>query len=176
MIAIATNALSSRDRVSYGAGDRASAIKARARRRREDALREATPRWVGRSRKEERNDDLLRFVGYRRNIHRHRRAGFGRAIATLQGEHGARRPGQGRSRGPQASAAATGGPATQGSRRIYADGGWRDAVVFAEGAIRPGFAFDGPAVVEFDDTTLIVGAGQRGEVDAHPNVTIIPKD
>jgi hypothetical protein len=31
--------------------------------------------------------------------------------------------------------------------------------VFAEGAIRPGFAFDGPAVVEFDDTTLIVGAG-----------------
>jgi N-methylhydantoinase A/oxoprolinase/acetone carboxylase beta subunit len=77
---------------------------------------------------------------------------------------------------PTASAAATGGPATQGSRRIYANGGWRDAVVFAEGAIRPGFAFDGPAVVEFDDTTLIVGAGQRGEVDAHPNVTIIPKD
>jgi N-methylhydantoinase A len=77
---------------------------------------------------------------------------------------------------PTASAAATGGAATQGSRRIYADGGWREAVVFAEGAIRPGFAFDGPAIVEFDDTTLVVGAGQRGEVDAHLNVTIIAKD
>jgi N-methylhydantoinase A len=70
------------------------------------------------------------------------------------------------------SAAAKEGPATQSKRGIYTDGAWRDAVVYAEGAIRPGFAFDGPAIVEFDDTTLVVHRGQRGVVDKFLNVTI----
>lgn len=57
-------------------------------------------------------------------------------------------------------------------RRIYADGAWRQATVYQEGAIRPGFTFDGPAIVEFDDTTLFVGRHQHAEVDQFLNVTI----
>ena len=58
------------------------------------------------------------------------------------------------------------------TRRVYSDGAWREATVYDEGAIRPGFRFDGPAIVEFDDTTLVVGAGQRAEVDKFLNVTL----
>ncbi len=63
-------------------------------------------------------------------------------------------------------------PSSAGTRRVYSGGAWREAAVYGEGAIRPGFAFEGPAIVEFDDTTLVVGGGQRAEVDRFLNVTI----
>lgn len=63
-------------------------------------------------------------------------------------------------------------PSSAGTRRVYSGGAWREAAVYGEGAIRPGFAFEGPAIVEFDDTTLVVGDGQRAEVDRFLNVTI----
>jgi N-methylhydantoinase A len=70
------------------------------------------------------------------------------------------------------TAAASGAPAKTTTRRIYSGGAWREAAIHDESAIRPGFAFDGPAIVEFDDTTLVVGAGQRAEVDKFLNVTL----
>jgi N-methylhydantoinase A len=70
------------------------------------------------------------------------------------------------------SASAKDGPATQSKRKVYTGGAWREAVVYSEGAIRPHFAFEGPAIVEFDDTTLIVDRSQRGVVDDFLNITI----
>jgi N-methylhydantoinase A len=64
---------------------------------------------------------------------------------------------------------------TVSERRIYSEGAWRQATVYGEGAIRPGFKFEGPAIVEFDDTTLVVGRSQRAEVDKFLNVTITSK-
>jgi len=71
--------------------------------------------------------------------------------------------------------AASSAPSTVSERRIYSEGAWRQATVYAEGAIRAGFKFDGPAIVEFDDTSLVVGRGQRAEVDKFLNVTITSK-
>jgi N-methylhydantoinase A len=71
--------------------------------------------------------------------------------------------------------AASSAPSTVSERRIYSEGAWRQATVYGEGAIRPGFKFEGPAIVEFDDTTLVVGRGQRAEVDKFLNVTITSK-
>lgn len=76
-----------------------------------------------------------------------------------------------RSAGSEA-AVANGRSAEKSRRRIYTDGAWRDAAIYQEGAIRPGFKFEGPAIVEFDDTTLVVGRNQRAEVDKFLNVTI----
>jgi N-methylhydantoinase A len=71
--------------------------------------------------------------------------------------------------------AASSAPSTVSQRRIYSEGAWLQATVYGEGAIRPGFKFEGPAIVEFDDTTLVVGRAQRAEVDKFLNVTITSK-
>ena len=73
--------------------------------------------------------------------------------------------------------AAVAAPATPTSskpvtRKIYTAGAWRDAAVYSEDIIRPGFYFEGPAVVEFDDTSLVIDAGQKAEVDTYLNVII----
>jgi N-methylhydantoinase A len=70
------------------------------------------------------------------------------------------------------AAAANGHSANRTQRSIYAQGAWQEAAVFEEGAVRPGFKFEGPAIVEFDDTTLVIGRNQRAEVDKFLNVTI----
>lgn len=76
-----------------------------------------------------------------------------------------------------ASTAAGAGTASGPSqRKIYSSGAWRDAAVHLEDAIRPGFRFEGPAIVEFDDTSLVVGEGQKAEVDQYLNVTITTRN
>lgn len=57
--------------------------------------------------------------------------------------------------------------------QIY-DGGWVDAEVFDEDSLHPGVTINGPAVIELKDTNIVVGCEQRGEVDRHGNVVIVP--
>ncbi|WP_378941147.1 hydantoinase/oxoprolinase family protein [Mesorhizobium sp. ANAO-SY3R2] len=76
-------------------------------------------------------------------------------------------------RSSTSAAAAQGVAATDiAKRRIYSGGAWQEAAVYREHTIKPGFGFDGPAIVEFNDTTLVVGPRQRAEVDKYLNVTI----
>lgn len=51
-------------------------------------------------------------------------------------------------------------------------GGWMDAVVYDETGLSPGLRIDGPAIFELPDTNIVVGPGQRAEIDAHANVAI----
>jgi N-methylhydantoinase A len=57
--------------------------------------------------------------------------------------------------------------------RVYF-GGWSDAAVYDEQALRPGVQVTGPAIFELADTNIVIGAGQSAVVDAHGNVSIDP--
>jgi N-methylhydantoinase A len=45
-------------------------------------------------------------------------------------------------------------------------GAWRDVPVYALDALQPGHAFDGPAIVEAETTTVVVNASDRVTVNA----------
>jgi N-methylhydantoinase A len=45
-------------------------------------------------------------------------------------------------------------------------GAWREVPVYALDALQPGHGFEGPAIVEAETTTVIVGAGDRVTVNA----------
>ena len=45
-------------------------------------------------------------------------------------------------------------------------GGWREVPVYALDALQPGHSLEGPAIVEAETTTVIVGAGDRVTVNA----------
>jgi N-methylhydantoinase A len=51
----------------------------------------------------------------------------------------------------------------RGTRQAF--GGWREIPVYSLDALRPGHAFDGPAVVEAETITVIVDAGDRVTVN-----------
>jgi N-methylhydantoinase A len=70
------------------------------------------------------------------------------------------------------SSATKDGTSEISARKIYTGGAWTEAKVYPESVIRPGFSFDGPAIVEFDDTTLVLHAGQQGAVDNYLNVIV----
>jgi N-methylhydantoinase A len=55
--------------------------------------------------------------------------------------------------------------------RVYF-GGWVDAAVHDEAAMRPGVSVDGPAIFELADTNIVVGPRQRASVDDHGNLVI----
>jgi N-methylhydantoinase A len=66
-------------------------------------------------------------------------------------------------------------PATWRERRaVWIDEriGWYDTPVYAGAALLPGHTFVGPAIVDEQTTTLLVGAGERLEVDATGNYGI----
>lgn len=56
-------------------------------------------------------------------------------------------------------------------RRAWIDArtGWRETPVYAGADLHPGHGFAGPAIVEEDTTTLLVGADDRLDVDAFGN-------
>lgn len=56
-------------------------------------------------------------------------------------------------------------PAPCAKRRIFLDESWIEADIYARGQLLAGQAFDGPAIVEQDDTTILVLAGWRAETD-----------
>jgi N-methylhydantoinase A len=59
-----------------------------------------------------------------------------------------------------------------GSRRIYADGAWHDAVLYDRHALPVGARVEGPAILEQADTTIFIDPGLKGAVDAFGNVVI----
>jgi N-methylhydantoinase A len=69
---------------------------------------------------------------------------------------------------------ARGGGARKGTRRAYfpEHGGYVDTPVFDRYALQPGLTFQGPAIVEERESTLIVGAGGRALVDESLNIVV----
>jgi N-methylhydantoinase A len=61
--------------------------------------------------------------------------------------------------------------ALKGRRRAYFDG-WRDCPVYDRDRLAHGNRFDGPAIVEQMDSTIVVHPGQAAQVDRFGNVII----
>ena len=59
-----------------------------------------------------------------------------------------------------------------GRRDLFLDGSWQAATVSERADLRAGQELSGPAVVEQDDTTVLVPAGSRGIVDRWANILI----
>ncbi len=56
-------------------------------------------------------------------------------------------------------------------RPVYFDR-WMDTPVFDRAALRPGHAFDGPAIVEQPDTTSVIEPGMTARVDPFNNILV----
>ena len=50
-------------------------------------------------------------------------------------------------------------------RKILLDAGWVDVPVFAREALMPGQIVAGPALIEEDGTTSVIGPGQKAALD-----------
>jgi N-methylhydantoinase A len=60
-----------------------------------------------------------------------------------------------------------------GSRRpVFFDGTWHDTAVYQRVDLRPGMALDGPAIVEQEDTTIVIEPSMHTVVDARGNLQI----
>jgi N-methylhydantoinase A len=57
-------------------------------------------------------------------------------------------------------------------RRPVYFGGWHDAAIYARRDLLPGMSFEGPAIVEQDDTTTVVEPGMVTRVDAYGNLLV----
>lgn len=66
---------------------------------------------------------------------------------------------------------AAGGPRTR--RRIYL-GHWFDAEVWNAAAIYPGAQIEGPALISDELRTVVVGPGDRAEIDTYGNLLLTP--
>jgi N-methylhydantoinase A len=66
---------------------------------------------------------------------------------------------------PELSAASPRRDGSPGRRRACVDGGWRELDVHDRGALGVGSELQGPAVVEFAESTLLVRPGWRATVD-----------
>jgi N-methylhydantoinase A len=58
------------------------------------------------------------------------------------------------------------------TRNVYRRGGWSPASVMGPEHLAPGVQIRGLTIVEMPDTTIVVGDGQRAEVDAGHNLII----
>lgn len=58
------------------------------------------------------------------------------------------------------------------SRKVYLDGTWHDASVYKEAALTVGSEFNGPAIVDLPDTTIVVGTEQIASVDDNRNIIL----
>ncbi|UHC17916.1 hydantoinase/oxoprolinase family protein [Methylobacterium currus] len=65
---------------------------------------------------------------------------------------------------------AQGDPVPRGTRPVYLAGRWREAAVFDRATLAAGHAFAGPAVVEQEDTTVIVLPGWGAHLDRAGNL------
>ena len=64
----------------------------------------------------------------------------------------------------------------KGTRPVYFDGGFVATPIWDRATLPPGFAFDGPAVVEEFGSTTVVFPGQHLEVDPHGILIVRAKD
>ncbi|MEV4582135.1 hydantoinase/oxoprolinase family protein [Nonomuraea jabiensis] len=71
---------------------------------------------------------------------------------------------------PAAVRPGTGAPRPTARRRVLLAGAWHDAHVHARESLGVGDAFDGPAIVEQDDTTVVVPPGWSADVDEAGNL------
>ncbi|MBB5782471.1 hydantoinase/oxoprolinase family protein [Nonomuraea jabiensis] len=71
---------------------------------------------------------------------------------------------------PAAVPPGTGAPHPTARRRVLLAGAWHDAHVHARESLGVGDAFDGPAIVEQDDTTVVVPPGWSADVDEAGNL------
>jgi len=69
-------------------------------------------------------------------------------------------------------AAGKGSKPTPIKRRPVYFGGWQDAAIYARTDLLPGMSFEGPAIVEQDDTTTVVEPGMVTRADAAGNLLI----
>jgi N-methylhydantoinase A len=58
------------------------------------------------------------------------------------------------------------------TRDLFLDGAWQTATVYERDALRAGQELSGPAVIEQDDTTVLLPAGTRATVDRWANVIV----
>lgn len=64
----------------------------------------------------------------------------------------------------------TGAPEPQRTRGIFHGGRWIDAAIYERESLGAGHRFDGPAVVEQEDTTVLVLPGWSADIDAAGNL------
>jgi len=64
----------------------------------------------------------------------------------------------------------TGRPTPRGRRRILLDGASHEADVYARDDLGRGHRIAGPAIVEQDDTTILLPPGFAAAVDRHGNL------
>jgi N-methylhydantoinase A len=57
-------------------------------------------------------------------------------------------------------------------RPVWFDGGWQQATIYARDLLPIDASFDGPAIVEQMDTTIVIEPGNRVETDADGNLLI----
>ena len=62
--------------------------------------------------------------------------------------------------------------ALTGMRRVYVDGAWHEAAIYARLDLPVGAVVPGPAILEQPDTTILIEPGLAGEVDAYGNVLV----
>lgn len=62
--------------------------------------------------------------------------------------------------------------ARTGERQVHFDDGWRETPIYSRRALAVGHAFAGPAVVEQDDTTVVIEPGVSARVDAQRNLVL----
>lgn len=68
--------------------------------------------------------------------------------------------------------APAGAPGAGGTRPVYFHGAWHETPVHDSATLRAGHTLDGPAVVQYPETTLVLPPGSRGSVDRFHNVII----
>ena len=66
----------------------------------------------------------------------------------------------------------SGADTAPGTRRVWFAEGWRETPIHRRGALPPGTALEGPAIVEQLDTTTVVEPGDRVTVDPLGNLIV----
>jgi N-methylhydantoinase A len=61
-----------------------------------------------------------------------------------------------------------------GKRRVWFDGGWRDAGIWSRLDLPTGAIVTGPAILEQPDATTVIEPGLAGRVDALGNLIVEP--
>jgi N-methylhydantoinase A len=62
--------------------------------------------------------------------------------------------------------------ARRGSRRVWFDGGWRDAAIWARLDLPVGARIEGPAILEQPDATTVIEPGHLGAIDRLGNLIV----
>lgn len=76
---------------------------------------------------------------------------------------------------PELDSAVPGGQVAggeSGTRPVYFDGAWVDTPVHPGGALGELGKVTGPAIIQYEETTLVLPPGSEGRVDEHHNVVI----